>query len=271
MKFSLTLLSLLLLAVNCLAQEFSDYHDEEVAAPQQQRRREAESCEACVKEECMSPANCPAGVVADRCGCCQICARTEGELCDEHPEQARFGLCGENLQCRRRQDLPSSEGESICECQVGKMVCGSDGNTHPTICSLNEEVNRRGEPDKFNPQLNMEYWGPCKEAPVIISPPSDSYGPLGANLTLDCEARGYPAPDITWKFVSSKGETISLPNDDQSVSIQMRGGPEPLMVTGWAQIMKLDPSYIGMYHCIATNTEGQVYAMASVGVYKNEF
>ena len=27
--------------------------------------------------------------------------------------------------------------------------------------------------------------------------------------------------------------------DDQSVSIQMRGGPEPLMVTGWMQIMSL--------------------------------
>ena len=88
------------------------------------------------------------------------------------------------------------------------------------------------------------------------------------------------------------------------VSIQMRGGPEPLMVTGWAQIMSLDPDYIGIYHCIATNTQGQVsnqyfrlavqeysamhnpfkmacyrptinalfqvYAMASVGVYQNE-
>jgi hypothetical protein len=49
-------------------------------------------------------------------------------------------------------------------------------------------------------------------APVIISPPRDSYGPLGANLTLDCEARGYPAPVITWQFMSSKGETISLPS-----------------------------------------------------------
>ena len=50
----------------------------------------------------------------------------------------------------------------------------------------------------------------------------------------------------------------------------MRGGPEPLMVTGWAQIMSLDPSYIGLYHCIATNTEGQVYATASVGVYRQD-
>ena len=40
----------------------------------------------------------------------------------------------------------------------------------------------------------------------------------------------------------------------------MRGGPEPMMVTSWAQIMSLDPSYIGIYHCIATNSEGSVAA-----------
>jgi len=50
-------------------------------------------------------------------------------------------------------------------------------------------------------------------APVIISPPKDSYGPLGANLTLDCEARGYPAPEISWMFLSAKGETVMLPSE----------------------------------------------------------
>ena len=50
----------------------------------------------------------------------------------------------------------------------------------------------------------------------------------------------------------------------------MRGGPEPLMVTGWMQIMSLDPSYIGDYHCIASNSEGKAFSKASVGVYKNE-
>lgn len=50
----------------------------------------------------------------------------------------------------------------------------------------------------------------------------------------------------------------------------MRGGPEPMMVTSWAQIMSLDPSYIGIYHCIATNSEGSVAAFAGVGVYSKE-
>ena len=39
------------------------------------------------------------GYTTDRCGCCQICARTENELCDQFPEKDRFGICGENLDC----------------------------------------------------------------------------------------------------------------------------------------------------------------------------
>ena len=52
-----------------------------------------------------------------------------------------------------------------------------------------------------------------QEAPTIVSPPEDSYGALGANLTLACEARGFPAPTITWQFVSAKGETVWLPSE----------------------------------------------------------
>jgi sugar phosphate permease len=43
-----------------------------------------------------------------------------------------------------------------------------------------------------------------------------------------------------------------------------------LLLDSWAQIMSLDPSYSGIYHCIAANSEGKVYAIAAVGVYKND-
>ena len=131
------------------------------------------------------------------------------------------------------------------------------------------------------------------QAPIIITPPTDTRGHVGANLTLDCEARGFPAPTISWQvdlwyhFCVERGIFWSVLNhfvtvwqcgggdhpssrwwprhlnpgiDVQSgyhqrplspswrnVLIgffsQMRGGPEPLMVTGWAQIVSLDPSY----------------------------
>jgi len=34
--------------------------------------------------------------------------------------------------------------------------------------------------------------------------------------------------------------------------------------------MALDPNYVGTYHCVASNTEGKVYAFANVGVYKED-
>lgn len=231
----------------------------------------ATPCQPCKSELCATPpSRCAAGYATDRCGCCQICARTENQLCDQNREEDRFGICGEGLECVSRKEDGGDPDEFVCKCREVKMVCSNEGQTYTTICSLNEESINRGSPDKYNPQLNMEYWGPCIESPVIMSPPEDSFGPLGANLTLDCEARGFPAPTITWQFLSTEGKTISLPSDDQSVSIQMRGGPEPLMVTGWMQIMSLDPSYIGDYHCIASNSEGKAFSKASVGVYKNE-
>jgi len=231
---------------------------------------DAVPCEPCKPENCASPSLCVAGYSTDRCGCCQICARTEDQLCDLSPGGGKYGICGENLECKSRKEDGGDADEYVCKCRETKMVCSNEGKTFPTICALNEESISRGVPDKYNPELTMDHWGPCKEEPVITSPPSDSYGPLGANLTLDCEARGFPAPTITWQFLSTEGKTISLPSDDQSVSIQMRGGPEPLMVTGWMQIMSLDPIYIGDYHCIATNSQGQAFSRASVGVYKGE-
>lgn len=245
----------------------------------QNNRTAARTCADCKPENCPIPRQCLAGYVPDRCGCCQICARLEHELCDISTEDNRYGICGENLECRSRKFDGGDDGEYTCMCKEDKMICSNEGKTYPTICSLNEEAIEREEyteprdrnrRDTYESKLFMEYWGPCKEAPVIISAPENSYGPLGANLTLDCEARGFPAPTITWQFVSTEGKTISLPSDDQYVAIQMRGGPEPLMVTGWMQIMSLDPSYIGTYHCIATNSLGQVYSLATVGVYKNE-
>ena len=105
------------------------------------------------------------------------------------------------------------------------------------------------------PTLSMSYWGPCVEAPTIISPPSDTYGPMGANLTLDCEARGYPAPIITWQYENVEGQTFYLPSDDQDISIQMRGGPEANMVTGWA----LRRKHVGLEDPVEVGAEGATY------------
>ncbi len=64
-----------------------------------------------------------------------MCARSEGELCDDTSEfGAKYGVCGENLVCSKRSDVDSAE--ATCRCQVEKMVCGSDKVTYPTIWSV---------------------------------------------------------------------------------------------------------------------------------------
>ena len=75
-------------------------------------------------------------------------------------------------------------------------------------CLLNQESVRR-ELSPHLPDLTMAYWGHCLEPPTILSPPEDTYGPMGANLTLDCEARGFPAPIISWQYENVEGETVS--------------------------------------------------------------
>lgn len=226
-----------------------------------------DTCAPCDKVTCpeVFTGQCVAGVTPDRCGCCQVCARSEAELCDANIVD-KYGVCGDNLECVFQGETE----EQLCVCRELGQVCGSDGLTYNTPCALNEESVRR-ESSPGLPELSMVYWGPCLEAPTIISPPEDTYGPKGANLTLDCEARGFPAPSISWQFETVEGETIFLPSDDQAISIQMRGGPEANMVTGWAQILALEPGYSGVYHCIAENTQGKVHARAVVGVYRKEF
>jgi len=223
-----------------------------------------ESCPTCDLSVCESVDHCVAGVLLDSCSCCQVCARSEGELCDKR-HNGNLGMCGDNLECVTNEETH----ENLCTCTDTKMVCGSDDVSYETPCQLNEESVRRSADSKQEP-LKMQYWGPCKHSPIIVTPPTDTFGPKGANLTLDCEARGFPAPDITWQYDNIEGETISLPSDDQMISVQMRGGPEPLMATGWAQIISLDPSYSGVYHCIASNSLGKVHASARVGVYREE-
>jgi Insulin-like growth factor binding protein len=66
-------------------------------------------CGICRKEECPPASDCRAGLVLDRCGCCNVCGRIEGEKCDNYtlPLQYkdRYGFCGDNMACLLRNDL----------------------------------------------------------------------------------------------------------------------------------------------------------------------
>lgn len=68
-----------------------------------------DECGVCNKEDCPPATDCRAGLVLDRCGCCSICGRLEGEKCDNYtlplPEKDHYGFCGNNMACLLRNDL----------------------------------------------------------------------------------------------------------------------------------------------------------------------
>ena len=68
-----------------------------------------DECGICRKEECPPSTDCRAGLVLDKCGCCSVCGRIEGEKCDNYtlplPYKDLYGFCGDNMACLLRNDL----------------------------------------------------------------------------------------------------------------------------------------------------------------------
>ena len=52
------------------------------------------------------------------------------------------------------------------------------------------------------------------------------------------------------------------------IALQVRGGPEPYMVSSWIQILRVRPSDAGVYSCTVVSKKGIVRAEATVTVAK---
>lgn len=229
-------------------------------------QRVPEECNSCNPEECIKPERCVAGVVKDVCECCDVCGKSEFEMCD-HPEvvsDRKFGKCGDNLECRVRKDLDYTQGlEAICFCRIEGVLCGSDNTTYDSMCQLNAAIIRN------NAKIDVARQGPCNSAPVIVSPPENMKNVTGSNIAILCEAKGYPIPSIEWSWTRVDGRTEVLPSDDLHISVNMRGGPEKYQITGWLQIVDIQKIHEGDYTCIAQNQFGIVQASARVNVVSN--
>ncbi|XP_076363745.1 insulin-like growth factor-binding protein-related protein 1 [Tachypleus tridentatus] len=223
-------------------------------------------CGPCIPEACPPPTNCLAGMVKDRCGCCFVCGQLEGQLCDykaaSHPQKYKHGRCGDNMECRLRNDLPPGDHpEALCFCLEEEPLCGSDGQTYETNCHLNQARNKRRDDG-----LHAVSRGPCESAPKIVSPPRNVYNKTGSFVAFTCEVSGFPVPSIEWKVDRGDGILIPLPTDDSHIAVQSRGGPSHYEVTSWLQLLDINAKDSATYWCIAKNNMGEASESAQLYV-----
>lgn len=220
------------------------------------------------------PAKCPvtldkeclAGLTLDKCGCCQVCAQRESELCNhpDVPSTKQYEACGENLQCKIRSDNRGALQEARCECNDQVEMCGSDGKTYRNYCHLMESSKLAKIEQK--PLIKVIKRKPCDSAPEITLPPVSVSNKTGSNVFLTCEAAGVPLPVVEWVYTAQSGKQIVYPTDDDRISTLVRGGPNAHVLTSWLQIQSLQRNDQGTYTCVASNSLGKVEKSCMVSV-----
>ncbi|CAL8241730.1 unnamed protein product [Merluccius merluccius] len=127
----------------------------------------APKCAArCDVSACPSP-SCPTGYVPDRCHCCLVCARGEGEPCGRKGEPP----CGEGLECKPPPSPLLLKG--ACRCKQGHRVCGSDGQTYRNPCQ--QRAAGRAALQRGRADVEQAHKGPCESGTGVSHPTSPRY------------------------------------------------------------------------------------------------
>ncbi|XP_053321776.1 insulin-like growth factor-binding protein-like 1 isoform X2 [Spea bombifrons] len=228
-------------------------------------------CGPCNKEIC-SPVTCvaPELLTKDECNCCEQCLGVEGEVCGGRDEMR--ARCAPRMVCVSRSssgsDSSSSEGTGVCVCEEDGAVCGSDGRTYSSVCTLH--LHSWKSQHSGAGSVHKVHDGECTFAPIIIVTPQKIHNVTGAQVYLSCEVKAVPTPSISWRKVteSPKGIKIfeELPGDRVNVAVQVRGGPSRHESTGWVLINPLMKEDEGTYQCHATNMVGEAFADGTIKV-----
>ena len=72
--------------------------------------------------------NCSAGVVKDKCGCCDVCVRSIGEACRKEPQEKENEDCAMGLKCMHSEDAWYCEQLEPENVRVSRCEPGDLGN-----------------------------------------------------------------------------------------------------------------------------------------------
>ncbi|XP_028314301.1 kazal-type serine protease inhibitor domain-containing protein 1-like [Gouania willdenowi] len=220
-----------------------------------------QSCGPCDPDLCPPTRGCRAGLVLDRCGCCEECGNREGQSCDPEHRGGLHGLCGSGLRCQadpggRAGWEDEDDEEDVCVCEDQEPVCGSDGTTYTNRCQLMEAASSTHG-------LTGTRSGPCSTVPLFKRPPFSALHSRDSSVVFLCEVFAFPMAVIQWK---KEGQDVVLPGDDPHISVQSRGGPLKFELSSWLQIEGAEPEDSGTYYCIAKNELGVASASAVLAV-----
>lgn len=194
----------------------------------------------CDVSTCPSP-SCPSGYVPDRCNCCVVCARAEGEPCGIRGEEP----CGDGLQCKRTKGT-----KGVCQCRYGAKVCGSDGVTYGNICQL--KATSRKNLQLGQDGVSQVHKGPCE----TTTGPSRSASPrYRFNFIADVVEKIAPAVVHIELFLRHPLFGRTIPLSSGSGFVMSENG---LIVTN-AHVVSSSSPVSGQQHLKVQMQNGDVY------------
>ncbi|XP_041351153.1 insulin-like growth factor-binding protein-like 1 [Gigantopelta aegis] len=118
-------------------------------------------CGRCDKSRCPQLHYCVAEVVKDHCGCCAICSTDS--YSEISPRKRKHGAC-EQVKCPKfKVCMENIQGLPLCTCpspyicrkRNKREVCGNDGNTYSSRCTMRIAACNTGR------RIKLKHKGQC--------------------------------------------------------------------------------------------------------------
>ncbi|CAF3522929.1 unnamed protein product [Rotaria socialis] len=198
----------------------------------------------------------------ETCGRSDVCQ--PNEIHCSNPSRGRkcvqkFWMCDGDRDC----DDGSDEEPHCCEllprqrvCKTSEFQCHANNGTHGNpVC-----IPRSFQCDGYNDCPDRSDELGCVK-PTIVAPPQRRIEVnAGETLTIQCTARGSPAPYINWRL--NWGHICGDGSDNGRCTMaQTLDSGDPTLVTGTLTVRNVNRNDGGAYSCEALNNQGFIFAI----------